>query len=210
MTQQNLILEKDKVDSYLITTNITLLAAFFVIISIDSKALQTNTLTIIALIVSVTGLALSLVFSLWHKYRIALRKIVFDDLKEKAFNKFEKQLEAIETNAAKKVQLIAYKYFLEKKSEKITKEELKKGLEKRFEDERRNEDKTPNPINMAIAENAANNFSQIYTKAFNRPLDEKLAKIKFCMDYTSKRLRYSTFTVGLLAFITSIISKILS
>lgn len=166
MSQKDIEIQKDKVDSYLITTDITLLAAFLILLSINNGIQPIKILTTVAIITSLIALSLSLLFSLWHKYRISIRKSIFDDLKKEAVNKFFKQLESFRKIGKNEMLLSASEFLLANTSKNMTGDEIKNGMIKKIEEDAKKNDEEVEPLIESLAENAANNFSHVFVKAY--------------------------------------------
>ncbi|MBU2219779.1 hypothetical protein KJ665_01375 [Patescibacteria group bacterium] len=209
MSQKNIDVQQDKVDSYLITTNITFLAAFIILLSVNNGEQSNNFLTNISIIVSIIALSLSLIFSLWHKYRISIKNDVYSKLKKEAMDKFSKQLDSMKKTVRNGVLKSAGEFFLLNVKKNMTDNEIKKGLLTKIEEDTEEDNNTIEPLVDALSENFANNFSEINNIAFRKPLKEKFSKPKYFIDYLSQKFRYIMFAVGLISFLTAIISKTL-
>lgn len=187
-------LEREKVDNYLITACITLIAAFIVIISIKKPS---QIYISYAYLISLFFLITCLLFSLWHKFRFPIRQ-----------EKFEREREKLVSDISEEIVDFAEEFVLPASQLKVNKlkaeqpdlshEELKKRV---LEGDSKNKTKR---VIITQLEKLNYQLKEKSEEIFQKPLNEKSSKLKFRLDMLSKSYRYWAFGVGILFFFLSI------
>jgi hypothetical protein len=67
---------------------------------------------------------------------------------------------------------------------------------------------TQTPLFQKLAESYAPGFSDRHKQAYESPLDEKLSRIKYLIDYSAFKSRYTFFVIGFLLFVASLVSQL--
>lgn len=196
--------QMDKIDNVLITASIALLAAFVVLYSVESNQ---NLYVNISAIIAVISLVLCLLFTLYAKYREALRKSIFDSSSGKWKNNLEKDLDKMMEN-------YYTPQFLQMIKRTLTNEENKQALQKDpksikalLEKERASweeENKTQLEYSRKLfAENQGMKIKSMLDEAYSGPLNEKNSIIKYQVEILSQK-RFTLFVFGLISFIISV------
>lgn len=192
-------LEREKVDNYLITACITLIAAFIVILSIKKPNQPYISYTYL---ISLFFLITCLLFSLWHKFRFPIRQERFERIKDKILNEISGEI----ADFANEFALPASQLRLNKlKEENPTLNEVE--LKKKVIDGDSTE-KTKKVI-ITYIEKLNYQLKEKSNEIFQKPLKEKNSKLKFRLDMLSKSFRYWAFGIGILFFFVSIFMTII-
>ncbi|WP_420552248.1 hypothetical protein [Tenacibaculum aiptasiae] len=192
-------LEREKVDNYLITACITLIAAFIVILSIKKPSENYISYTYL---ISLLFLITCLLFSLWHKFRFPIRQEKYERIKDKILTDISGEI----ADFAEEFVLPASQLRLNKlKAENPTMndDELKKRVV-----EGDSKEKTKKVITTYI-EKLNYQLKEKSNEIFQKPLEEKNSKLKFRLDMVSKSFRYWAFGIGILFFFVSIFMTII-
>jgi len=197
--QNRIETEQDKVDSYIITACITLIAAFAIIISIKKPS---DEYLSYSYLIALLALTISLLASLWHKFRFPKRQELYKKEFDKVLRKISgeiadfgeniliplKQTKLIEAQAREKnMSLIELTKKVNEDNDKHAKNVIKTYLEK---------------LNFESKEKSR--------EIFKKPLNEKNSYIKHQIDRIAQGLRYFSFTVGLIFFFVSIFMTLLN
>lgn len=202
MVQSYLEKEHDKIDDYLIVACITLLAGFTVLLTIS----KTNSiLSSLAGAFAILSFVISFLFALWHKYRKAIRKDLFEKKKTAIFREFEKDLEALKDHVREVTKLQISNYLL------THLDEVAKDREAVFARLKESMPDTPGQDRLTelYAENITSKISSAHKDYFHSPLEEKRAIAKWIIERWAIKGRYYAFLLGLLAFLVSIFIHIL-
>lgn len=194
----NIKQERDKVDGYIITANITVIAAFIIILSIKKPEIIYISYASIA---SLFGLIASLLFSLWHKYRLPKRQLLFEQEKEKLISDMGGDIADFAETFVLPTSILKVKEQISS-GQIVTKEEIK-GIVANEKDK----DKIKKVI-VTHLEKLNFQLRDSHEKIFNKPLNEKNAKTKFYIDKASKSFRHGLFVVGIIFFFLAIILKL--
>ena len=190
---EDILKQQDKVDGQIITACITLIAAFAVIISIKKP---TDQYLSYAYISSLGLLTVSLLSSLWHKYRFPKRQNLYKKEINKVIHEMSGKIADFGENILiplKQRKLVEAK----QKDDQIPFQELAKKV-----DEENN--KHASGVIMTYLEQLNYKTAEKHQEVFNKPLEEKNAILKFRLDKLTKFLRYPTFVAGLIFFFLSI------
>lgn len=192
--------EKEKIDDYLLTACITLLGGFTVLLSVSEPSNAAS----IAGGFAIVCFVLTLAFTLWHKYRRAVRNSIFEDKKKEMFKEFEEDLRAIK-ESAKEFTKIKLSNFLLLNIDALMKD--RDGTLKRMEGEVA---KLPGEEKIvdAFAENWSNKIQNLYKSSYRGPLSEKVAWPKYILEYFAIKGRHFLFILGLLLFLSSLFLNI--
>jgi len=191
--ERKVIKEKEKIDNFLITASITLLAGFSTIMSI--KESSSNYSSYFAA-VSIFCFALTLFFTLWHRLRKAVHDAMFQKRKNEWAESVKKDIGAlldVHGKALKRI-LETYKKFL------TIEPQIKKDLKEIMTDEINKTSEDYRPLILPIAESASLKLEKIFFQIYKTPLKERDSKIKFVIDYLSDSTRYYVFIIGLITF----------
>lgn len=192
-------LEREKVDNYLITACITLIAAFIVILSIKKPA---ETYISYTYLISLFFLIICLLFSLWHKFRFPLRQEKFEKAKKKLVRDISGEIaEFAEEFALPASQLRLNK--LKEENPEVDDKELKKRAVSADSTEKTKK------IIITHLEKLNYQMKEKSDEIFQKPMNEKNSKLKFWLDMLSKTFRYWTFGIGILFFFVSIFMTII-
>jgi len=190
--------ERDKVDNYIITANITLIAAFMVIVTIkevDAKYLNYTYLS------SFGGLTLSLLCSLWHKYRFPKRKLALEKESREIVHNVSGELATFLENI-----LIPFKAHkvkeIKSQNPNITPAQIEKAVKKEIEQNAGGTIKT-------YLEKFQYDLDIKKKEILSKPLDENGAILKHLIDRFTQSFRYIGFVVGILFFFISIFLTLL-
>lgn len=199
--------QMEKIDNVLITASITLLAAFVVLYSLESKqSIYFN----ISAIIAVACVVLCLLFTLYAKYREALRKNIFDNRSKKWKDDFEKDLDKMMDDYYTPQLLQMTKRALGSEENKLTLQKDSKSIKDILEKEKsvwEKENKTQNDYARKLfAENQGMKIKNMLDEAFSGPLNEKNAVIKYQIEKLSQK-RFVLFVFGLIFFIISVGAK---
>lgn len=190
---EEILKQQDRVDGQIITACITLIAAFAVIISIKKPNDQYLSYAYIS---SLGFLTVSLLSSLWHKYRFPKRQ----ELYKKEVNKVIRDLSS-------KIADFGENILIPLKERKLSEARAKDQqtpfpeLAKKVNEEN---DKHASNIIMTYLEQLNYKTAEKKDEVFNKPLKEKNATIKFRLDKLTNFLRYPTFVAGIIFFFISI------
>lgn len=183
----NIKKERDQVDNYIITTNITIIAAFVILLSIDKPQ---NIYINSASGVSLFFLVISLLCFFWHKYRFPVKQTMFAEEEKRIIGNISGNIADFAENF-----LIPKSISTLKKdgiSENSKNEEIKKDLS------------NGKKVIVTHLEFLSSMLESNYNKCFNKPLKEKNAKVKFYLDRFCILYRYKIFTLGIFSFIVAI------
>lgn len=195
---EEIIRQQDKVDGQIITACITLIAAFAIIISIKKP---TDQYLSYAYISSLGFLTLSLMSSLWHKYRFPKRQ----DLYKKEVNKVIHELSGKIADFGENI-LIPLKQRKLIEAQQQDKQTPFPELAKKVDEEN---NKHASNVIMTYLEQLNYKTAEKYSEVFNKPLKEDNAILKFRIDKTTNFLRYPTFVAGIIFFFLSIFMSLI-
>ena len=208
MSINNIHTVKEKIDTYLITSSITIIASFLIILSIKNDTLDEQPLSAkIFSIIAIISFIFSFIFSIWNKYRSAIREDYFEELKKLAIATDKEKLRSFLNVASKALEKTALEQF-----EKIKKQNTlqnKEDIQSKIKNELDNEKELMSPMIEVLAENISQNRVSIYKIAFKKPLKERHAKIKFIIDYVSQKARYFLFVIGLFSILIIVITNLI-
>jgi hypothetical protein len=192
---------KDFLDSTMITVSGLLLAGSVVLIG--QSQLKSELLRY-TLALSICCLCFSFLFAIWYKIRFPIRNSIFlNGLKELENHMSTEMLELFRQT----IMPLATDYYVMKlKAEKITN---KKELIARIEKYSNDVYDTHKPIFEKIALSYQPDFINWQKEAFDSPLEEKFAYIKYFIDVLAFKTRHFLFIIGLILFVTSLLSQIL-
>jgi hypothetical protein len=191
-------LEREKVDNYLISACITLIAAFIIILSIKKPSQNYISYTYL---ISLFFLIICLLFSLWHKFRFPIRQEKFEKVKDKIMTDISGEIaEFAEEFVLPASQLRLNKLTVENPN--MNEDELKKMA---LEGNSKNSSKK---VIITYIEKLNYQLKEKSNEIFEKPLKEKNSKIKFRLDMLSKSFRYWAFGIGILFFFVSIFMTI--
>ena len=199
--------QMEKIDNVLITASIALLAAFVVLYSVELKQnIYFNTSASIAVICVV----MSLLFTLYAKYREALRKDIFDSKSKKWKDDLEKDLDKMMDDYYAPQLLQMTKSALRSEENKLALQKDLKSIKDILEKEKsiwEKENKTQNDYARKLfVENQVMKIKNMLDEAFSGPLNEKNAIIKYQIEKLSQK-RFTLFVLGLIFFIISVGAK---
>lgn len=196
--------QMEKIDNALITASIALLAAFAVLYSVESNQ---NIFLNISAIIAVISLVLCLLFTLYAKYREALRKSIFDRKNGEWKNNFEKDLDKMMEDyyTPQLLQMIKRALMNEENKQALQKDpKVFKDIFKKEKIAWEAENKTQLDYSRKLfVENQGMKIKSMLDEAFSGPLDEKNAIIKYQAEILSQK-RFTLFVFGLISFIVSI------
>ncbi|GAG53593.1 unnamed protein product [marine sediment metagenome] len=212
--------EAQNVDNYIITTCISLLAAFAVLINIKKPE---NIFVSYSIIISSFCLLLTLLESLWYKVRFPFknsllnkkRSNIIHNYSVKIANFTEKHFDSLvkmklienlpseiksNSNYSKIVDKLIKSDILDYsgngKGRKVSEYLGKEGLSE-FND-----------VIKSYTQNLSLEIKNVYHEIFNKPLNEKLSKIKFYLDLLSQHTRHYFFILGTVFFLIVIVLNI--
>ena len=197
---------KINVDNYIITTCITLIAAFVIMLTIKTPA---NKLLSISVILSMLCLILTFLESLWHKVRWNYRTSFFKKERERIIREFANNVTKFAINFWEpRVRLKFLQYppvdleGNEPKSKEKSSESLFDDLSREVMEE--NTDQYEEKTKIYIT-NFLTTLQSVRIKAFHAPLNEKYAKLKYYADILSFKTRYYLFVIGIIFFFISVL-----
>ncbi|MCW3119694.1 MAG: hypothetical protein JWM28_3776 [Chitinophagaceae bacterium] len=196
--------ELEKIDNYILTSAIAILAAFVLVYSTNNGV---NLLFSITTILSIIFLVCCILLILYKKYRDSLRKSIFENDKGELLKEFKINLDKYDNDFLIPQILKTIKLVLSnKENEKIVQEDPKK-LKDLLEQEHVKSKKEFDFTQNIFVENLSIKLEKILDKSFSGPLKEKNAIIKYQIESFAK-YRYKFFVLGLIAFIISVGSKL--
>jgi hypothetical protein len=218
--------EKQVVDNYIITTCITLLAAYFIVLTLSEPM---AVLLKISITISMGSLIITLFECLWHKLRSGLRISYFNRQKEEILNKLADAIEnsvenyldphiklkIIETLSKHDTSLGLGKVIESLSKKKILKfgdEQYMKSLSPVAEPIRKAFDENEDQLRTLIGILLKNLISDIQVangKAFNLPLSEKNARLKYYIDRMSRSSKYYLFFLGIIFLFISVVLSLI-
>ncbi|HEY4510033.1 MAG TPA: hypothetical protein VJC15_03555 [Candidatus Paceibacterota bacterium] len=190
--------EQEKIDSYLISADITFIAGFIVFFSLSRP---------VASLVAVFSLSAiffflsSFLFSLWHRYRHAKRQHLYDVNVAEVNRIHTKEMEQLKDLFYKIGKLRGATEALSEKLGEILKASNQQMREVRTEFKLEDADF----LDEIIAELWTRRLKEVGLKSFSRPLDEKYAISKYVLDYIVSRGRYTVFIVGIICFFVALV-----
>lgn len=190
--------ERDKVDNYIITANITLIAAFMVIITIkeiDDQYLNYAYLT------SFSGLTLSLLCSLWHKYRFPKRRLALEKESHEIIHNVSGELATFMENILTPYKAQKIKE-IKANQPNITPSELDKLVKKEL-------DVNAGGTIRTYLEKFQYDLDLKKKEILSKPMNESLPIAKHFIDRFTQSFRYIGFIVGILFFFISIFLTLL-
>ena len=197
--------KSSNIDTYIITTCITLLAAYSFILNIERPK---DNILCYSIIISVFSLSMTLLGSLWHKVRWECRTIQFEnEQKEIIHNSATEIARALEDFINPRFKLMAKQHVLDsirnKNIEPFDKDKIINKISK--------EDHEPlMRLLLSFCKNMGTDIENAHKKYFLMPLQERFSKIKHLIDVFSKNTRYYFFTIGVLFFFISIMLNLLN
>lgn len=193
--------EVAKNDDHLLTACIILIAGFTIILS------EAEHMAGVVKVLSACAIAcfcLALIFTLWHKYRRALRNEIFEKNKKECYDEFEKDLTALKENAKEFARLQASNYLLQNK------EAITKDRDEIFKEIKQLPGAPGEEVIVeTFAEKWAHRFRNVSKNSLHGPLNERGRWIKFFVDYLSIKSRYFLFIAGLIFFFASLIARMI-
>ena len=199
MKQQDLMRgEQEKIDNYLITTSIVLLGGFTILLSVNKNPFYYSS---ILNVIAVSCFTLTIGFSLWQKYRKALRRTIFEGEQEKLIADSVKDIKALMELAGQFAGLEGKNYAISHQDElgqnkEVFGEKMKAELKGMPGKEH---------IIQVFAENISNKIQLLHNKSFGGRLEEKAATPKYIIEYIAVNYRYYIFSLGLLSFVGSLL-----
>lgn len=191
--------ERDEVDNYIITTCITLIAAFIIILSINKPD---DLYIVYSYLSSLFFLILSFLFFLWHKLRYPIRKKLFERAQKVAIS-----------NISAEIAGFIEEYFYpatKNKAIELAREtdpqNYNENLKKKFIEE--HSDKA-RPIIETYIEKLNFKLKEKSKEIFKKPLKENFSNLKHFLDLTAMKSRYHLFLLAILFFFLSIFLTVL-
>lgn len=190
--------ERDKVDDYIITANIALIAAFIILLSIENNK---NVYASAASAFSLFGIITSLLLSLWHKWRFPHRKHLFEIEKAKLIQNISQEMADFTTTF---ILPIYIQHTFKNGNQQLPQEKI--DFKKAY-DEAIDKEKTKQIFTTQL-EKLNYQLKEAREKYFDKPLQERNARVKFALDKSAGFGRNKFFILGLFFFLISIILKI--
>lgn len=192
-------LEREKVDNYIITSCITLIGAFIIILSIKKP---TEAYISYSYLISLLFLIISLLFSLWHKFRFPVRQQMFEQEKDRLISNISSEIadfaeEFVLPAAQMKFNQARLKY------PDLSEDEIKK---KSIDEEAKGKTKK---VIVTHLEKLNYQMKEKSDEIFRKPLNERYSKLKFRIDILSKTFRYWAFGIAIIFFFSSIFLTII-
>ena len=224
---------KDKVDNYLITINIALIAGYLAVFSMPPQIAEILKWLLLAAFLLYT---LSLLLLIWFFVRYPKRAKVFEELKEKTVTKFSDRIAHFIEDIATPYSVLQARLETREKYEKRFQtvenkkdyKKLRNEIETELEELKQQKTelesgkkidhyKRDNPATKAteyviesFLSHMAADSQEDYKKAFKSPLEEKHAKIKLFFDQLSFRFRRHIFAAACVLLFFSVLIKMLT
>ena len=201
---------KSSVDNYIITTCITLITAFVIMLTIETPA---NKPLSVSVILSMLCLILTFLGSLWHKGRWNYRTAFFKRERERIIHEFANDVTKFAHNFWEPRLRLKFFQYLPVDSEGSEPKSKEKSIESVLDDLSRqvieeNTDKYEETTKVYIT-NFLTMLQSVRIKAFHAPLNEKYAKLKYYADILSHKTRYYLFVIGIIFFFISVLLNLI-
>jgi len=194
--------ERKEIDGLIIALSIAIVGSSFIIPTSQSVvpfALRSAT---------IASLVTSILLSFWYRYRIALRKTMFDGAQEKWLKEIKDGIDSYATAFASILEDKIKLRFIEEKlsNNPKTTEDTRKLVEELAEEEKI---KTEGDLQFAkdlfLEEVAKKKLQTLLSEAFHQPISEKFSISKQMLERFAFRWRYKFFAVGLILFLASLL-----
>lgn len=178
---------ESSIDNQLITFSGVLLAAILLI-----NKNQTNKNMPYLVIGSILCLILTVLFTLWHKWRSPRRIIIFDDKRKQIIGNYSEKIANFAENMILPLAKLQYGHaktnnlpMSPRQAIKSTEAEQKSIIE-------------------SFLKNMQNDLKYAHSSAFNKPLKENGSNMKYIIDVVARASRHYIFLIGVILFFASI------
>lgn len=196
---------EDWIDSYLLTASFSLLLVFTFVFQANPPK---NQLEIYASTASVVFLFIAFFTLLWHKYRRPYRMAIFEKKRKQIIKKHAGKIANFIENVVRPFTKLQVSNEVSKAKNKEEAISIIKKMEKEV-DESSQVERLYGYIIKSFVNNINNDMKEAYKASFQKPLEEKGAKIKHFLDNISLRIRYYVFTIGSISFLISVVARLI-